>query len=99
MVAEQRRMNGHHLHVHTLRVHILKTLLRGEAHLGRGDGAASSLTDNRLQTISCLVLYPVPGAASGDGLPQTLRHKVSMHVNTTHTVFLFLAVPAPAGVA
>src|SRR3989304_2224717 len=34
VIAEERRVDGDHLHVHALRVHVSQPLFRREAHLG-----------------------------------------------------------------
>src|SRR5881296_3593705 len=84
MVAKERRMNGNHLHIRTLRVHVLETLFRRETHFGRGDGTAFPLAHHIPRAVAWLMADAVPRLAGGNGLPETLRYEMGMYVNGAH---------------
>lgn len=75
IIAEERRMDRDHLHVYTLRVHVLEALCRCEAQFGCLDGTAFVVTDGSAQAGPWLIADAVPRVASVNGLPETLRHQ------------------------
>jgi hypothetical protein len=79
-------MNGNHLHIHALRVHILQALLRREPELGRRDEAVLPLHDQQPGAISGLMPYRMPGTAGCNGPPQPLGHEMSVDVYRAHEI-------------
>jgi hypothetical protein len=85
VVAEERGVDGDHLHVHALRIHVLDPLLGREAHLGRGEAGALAVGPQEgAEPLAGLVPEAVPDAARLGGLPERARHQVGVDVDGPH---------------
>src|SRR5437016_10326116 len=60
VIAEERRVDGHDLHVHALRVHVLQPLFGREAHLGRVELRALAVAQHGAEAVAGLVTEAVP---------------------------------------
>src|SRR3989454_4666150 len=86
VIAEERRVDGHDLHVHALRVHVLQPLFGREAHLGRVELRALAVAQHGTEAVAGLVTEAVPVPPSVDGLPQGPRHEMRVDVDGLHGV-------------
>ena len=77
-------MDGHHLHVGALGVHVRQPFLRRVPDLGRVDQDALAVADDELLLTLDFVSHPVPVLAAGKGLPQDLRSQVGVNVDVSH---------------
>src|SRR5881396_1385085 len=90
VVAEERRVDGDHLHVHALRVHVFQPLFRREAHLRRGEVRALAASYQCADAVAGFVTKAVPIPSGVGGPPQGPRHEMSVDVDGPHERAYFL---------
>ncbi len=88
VIADERYVDGEHLHVHFLRVHVLQAFLHRVAHLGRTEARAHAASHHRAQALARLVTKAMPFLFRVDGLPQRFRDDVGMDVYRFHEFFV-----------
>ena len=84
MVGEQGSVDGHHLEVGTLGVHVGEALFRGVPDLGGVDQDSLAVADYELVVAVDFVAHSVPIFAGLEGLPQDLRGQVGVNVENFH---------------
>jgi hypothetical protein len=84
VVAEERRVDGDDLHVHTLRVHVRDPLFRGEANLLRAERDALAVAHEAADALAGLVTKAVPLATGLGGAPRRARHEMRVDVDALH---------------
>ena len=84
VIAEERRVDGDDLHVHTLRVHVGDPLFGREANLRRGERDALVVAHEAADALAGLVTEAVPLAAGLGGAPRRARHEMRVDVDALH---------------
>ena len=84
VMAEERRVDRDHLDVDALRVHVLQSLVGGEAHLRRRERRTLAVAHHDAEALARLVTVAVPLPAGFGGPPHRLRHEMSVDVDAAH---------------